>query len=138
MKIVNALFSGWFMGILLLVFAGAVGYATFVENDYGAESAKLLVYNARWFEVVLFLMIVNFTGMIFTKKLYVKSKLNVLAIHLALIIIIIGAGVTRYFGFEGQMHIRDGETESAFKSTKTYFQARYVEDGVEHLSLIHI
>jgi len=134
MKIVNALFSGWFMGVLLLVFAGAVGYATFIENDHGAAASKLLVYNARWFEVVLFLMVVNFSGMIFTKKLYVKSKLNVLAIHLALIIIIIGAGVTRYFGFEGQMHIRDGKTENTFHSSTMYFQARYSDGGTEYIA----
>ncbi len=78
-------------------------------------------------------MVVNFTGMIFTKKLYLRNKLNVLAIHLALIIIIIGAGVTRYIGFEGQMHIRDGETENTFQSTTHYFQARFVEDGQERL-----
>jgi cytochrome c-type biogenesis protein CcsB len=129
MKLFKALFSGWLMGVLLLAFATAVGIATFIENDHGAEGAKLLVYNAWWFELILFLMVVNFTGMIFTKKLYLRNKLNVLAIHLALIIIIIGAGVTRYIGFEGQMHIRDGETENTFQSSTQYFQARYVEDG---------
>ena len=133
MKIFKALFSGWFMGLLLVAFAFAVGYATFIENDHGAEASKLLVYNARWFELLLLLMVVNFTGMIFTKKLYLKNKLNVLAIHIALIIIIIGAGVTRYVGFEGQMHIRDGETANTFQSTTMYFQARYVEDGQQRL-----
>jgi cytochrome c-type biogenesis protein CcsB len=133
MKIFKALFSGWFMGVLLLAFAFAVGYATFVENDHGAEASKLLVYNARWFELLLLLMVINFTGMIFTKKLYLKNKLNILAIHIALIIIVIGAGVTRYIGFEGQMHIRDGETANTFQSTTLYFQARYVEDGEQRL-----
>ena len=133
MKIFKALFSGWFMGLLLVAFAFAVGYATFIENDHGAEASKLLVYNARWFELLLLLMVVNFTGMIFTKKLYLKNKLNVLAIHIALIMIIICAGVTRYVGFEGQMHIRNGETENTFQSTTMYFQARYVEDGQQRL-----
>ncbi len=133
MKIVKALFSGWFMGVLLLAFAIAVGCATFIENDYGTEGSKLLVYNTKWFELLLLLMIVNFTGMIFTKKLYLKNKLNILAIHIALIIIIIGAGVTRYVGFEGQMHIRNGQTENTFQSSMLYFQARFTEDGKQRV-----
>ena len=66
MKIIKLLFSGAFMGILLLVFAYAIGYATFVENDYGPIAAKVLVYNAKWFEILMLLMVINFAGMIFT------------------------------------------------------------------------
>ena len=58
------------MGILLVVFAISIGYATFLENDFDAKTARLLIYNAWWFEAVMVLMIVNFSGMIFSKKLY--------------------------------------------------------------------
>ncbi len=125
MKLLKFLFSGWLMGALLLVFAFVLGKATFVENDYGAVTAKMLIYNTTWFEILLLLMIVNFSGMIFTKQLFIKSKLNILIIHVALIIIIIGAGVTRYFGFEGQMHIRNGQTTNEFRSSDTYLQVRF-------------
>ncbi len=124
MKLFKFLFSGAFMGVLLTVFAIVIGYATFIENDYDAISAKLIVYNTTWFELLLLLMVVNFAGMIFTKKLYVKSKLNILIIHLALVIIIIGAGITRYIGFEGQMHIRNGKTTNIFRSSDTYLQVQ--------------
>jgi cytochrome c-type biogenesis protein CcsB len=108
------------MGFLLILFAASIGYATFIENDFDAITARLLVYNARWFEVLIFLMVVNFSGMIFTKRLYKRNKLNILLIHLALIIIIIGAAVTRYFGFEGEMHIRNGQTSYTFLTADTY------------------
>ena len=84
------------MGILLIVFATAIGYATFVENDYDAQTARALIYNARWFEILMLLMVINFIGMIFTKHLYLKSKWNILIIHVALIIILLGSGLTRY------------------------------------------
>ena len=100
MKILDFLFSGKFMGILMVIFAVSIGYATFIENDFDAKTAKLLIYNAWWFEAVMVLMIVNFSGMIFSKKLYRKNKLNILVMHVSFIIIIIGAGITRYFGFE--------------------------------------
>ena len=127
MKIAKFLFSGAFMGILLLVFAYAIGYATFVENDYGAVAAKVLVYNAKWFEILLLLMVINFAGMIFTKHLYLRSKWNILAIHVALIIIIIGAGLTRYYGYEGMMHIRNGQTTNEFRSSDTFLQVQFGE-----------
>jgi len=114
------------MGMLLVVFAFSIGGATFIENDFGTEAAKVLVYNALWFESLLFLMVVNFTGMIFINKLYRKNKLMVLAIHLSLIVIILGAAITRYFGFEGQMHIRNGQTSNQFISDNTYVSGEII------------
>ncbi len=51
-----------------------------------------------------------------------KEKLAVLTFHISLIIIIIGAGITRYVSFEGSMHIREGETSSTIISDDTYFR----------------
>ncbi len=135
MRLVRFLFSGAFMGILLAVFAISIGYATFIENDFDTATAKMLVYNARWFEVLLFLMVMNFIGMIFTRQLYTKSKLNILAIHLSLVVIIIGAGVTRYVGFEGQMHIRQGETTNRYLSADSYITVEASgSEGKERIS----
>lgn len=53
MRFFRFLFSGTFMGILLVVFAIAIGYATFIENDFDATTAKMLIYNAKWFEPAL-------------------------------------------------------------------------------------
>ena len=130
MKFFKFLFSGTFMGLLLVIFAISIGYATIIENDFDATTAKMLIYNARWFEALMLLMIVNFSGAIFTRQLYRKSKLNILAIHISLIIIIIGAALTRYIGFEGQMHIRQGQTTNRYLSADTYFNVQ-VDDGKE-------
>ena len=129
MKFFKFLFSGTFMGILLVSFAVAIGYATFIENDFDATTAKMLIYNARWFEALMLLMVINFTGMIFTRQLYRKSKFNILIIHVSLVIIIIGAAVTRYIGFEGQMHIRQGQTTNRYLSLDTYFNVQLEEGG---------
>ena len=133
MKHFRFLFSGTLMGILLVIFAIAIGYATFIENDFDSTTAKMLIYNARWFEVLLLLMMINFAGMIFTRQLYRKSKINILVIHLSLVIIIIGAAITRYLGFEGQMHIRQGQTTDRYLSFDTYFNV-HIDDGTEESS----
>jgi len=70
-----------FTGILLLVFAVAIGAATFIENDFGPVGSKAVVYNAKWFEFVLLLLAVNLTGSIFTRKLYKREKLPQFLFH---------------------------------------------------------
>ena len=47
------------MSILILLFAGTIGYATFIENDFGRASAKALIYNRWWFEAILILLAYN-------------------------------------------------------------------------------
>ena len=47
------------MALLFIAYAAAMGIATFIENDYGTP-AKVLVYNAWWFEVIMALFVVNF------------------------------------------------------------------------------
>jgi cytochrome c-type biogenesis protein CcsB len=109
-KIGNFLFSPVTMGVLLLIGAFAMGTATFLENDFGSAYAKELVYNARWFELLMVLFALNLVGSIIRWKLYKPKKFSIFLFHIAFIVMLIGAGVTRYFGYEGMMHIREGES----------------------------
>lgn len=116
------------MAVLFILFATAMGVATFIENDFGTQTAKALVYNAWWFEAIMVFFIINFTGNIFRYQLYKKEKWAVLMFHLAFIFIILGAAVTRYIGFEGIMLINEGETTNQFLSEKTFVNV-VVDDG---------
>ena len=119
-KLVSFLFSMVFTGILLAVFAGSIAYATFLENDYGTITAKILVYNAHWFELLLFVLSINLIGSIFRYQLVQKKKWSVVLFHLAFVVILIGALVTRYKGFEGNMHIRENSSSDFIVSDATY------------------
>ena len=46
-KIQDILISTRTMAVLLLVYAVSMGYATFLENDYGTPTAKALIYEAK-------------------------------------------------------------------------------------------
>ena len=109
------------MAILMSIFAFASGYATFIENDYGTITAKADVYNARWFEVLLALLTLNLAYNIHRYKMYTVKKAPIFIFHIAFIIIIFGAAMTRYVGFEGSMHIREGQSASTMTSTDTFF-----------------
>jgi cytochrome c-type biogenesis protein CcsB len=111
MKIAKFLFSPFFMGILFIIFAASMAAATFIENDYGSSAAYNFVYDTRWFELILLLLSVNLIGQMIIFKLYRKSKLTVFLFHLSFILMITGAGITRYTGWEGAIHIREGEEQ---------------------------
>ena len=96
------------MGVLFVLFAVAMAAATFIENDFGSSASYNMVYNTRWFELILLLLAVNLVGQMFIFKLYKRSKLPVFLFHLSFVIMIAGAGITRYFGWEGAIHIREG------------------------------
>lgn len=116
------------MAVLFLIFAAAMGVATFIENDFGTQTAKALIYNSWWFEGIMGLFVINFTGNIFRYRLLRKEKWAVLMFHLAFIFIILGAAITRYVGYEGIMLINEGETTNQFLSETTYVNT-IVDDG---------
>lgn len=119
-KILSLISSMKTMAALMLIFAVAIGYATFIENDYGSMSAKADVYNARWFEILLALLSINLILNIINFKMARKGKWLVFTFHAAFLIIIVGAAVTRYIGYEGSMHIREGESSNVILSAEPY------------------
>lgn len=119
-KIFSFLFSTRLMAVLFLVFAGAMAAGTFIEDEYNTDTARLLIYNAWWFEVIMVFFVINFIGNIGRYQLYKKEKWPTLIIHLSFIFILVGAFVTRYISYEGIMPIREGATENQFFSDRTY------------------
>ena len=108
------------MGVLFVLFAISMAVATFLENDFGSSAAYNMVYNTRWFELILLLLAVNLVGQVVVLKLFRKEKLTIALFHLSFILMIIGAGITRYFGWEGSMHIREGEEQQQCLSNEKY------------------
>ncbi|MDR6300715.1 cytochrome c biogenesis protein CcsA [Mesonia maritima] len=119
-KIAKFLFSTRLMALLFIVFAVAMAIGTFVENSYTTATAKAWIYNAWWFEAIMVLFAINFAGNINRYKLWKREKWSTLLLHAAFFLIIIGAGVTRYIGYEGIMPIREGEITNKMLSEKTY------------------
>lgn len=82
--------------------------------------SRTLVYNAWWFEAIMVIFVINFCGNIVRYRLYKKEKWTTLIIHLSFILILVGAFITRYIGYEGVLAIREGATENKMLSEKTY------------------
>ncbi len=100
----------------LFIFGVTIGIATFIENDYGTETARALIYSAKWFELFLLFFTLLIIYNIIKYKSYKREKLSIFVFHFAFIIIAIGAFITRYYGYEGIMHIREGQSSSTMVS----------------------
>jgi cytochrome c-type biogenesis protein CcsB len=112
--------------LMLFLFAVIIGAGTFIENDYGTQTAQALVYKAKWFEVFLAYFIAILVYNLVKYKSY-KTKLPVFLFHLSFLIIAIGALITRYVGYEGIMSIREGEVANIMVSDVKNLQVHLTE-----------
>lgn len=97
---------------ILFVFS-AVLIAMAVATFFSQETADKNIYNSVWF-CVLWGILAVFSLAVFVKKL--MKKLPVLLFHISLIIILLGALITRISGKEGILHLRKGETADFYVS----------------------
>ncbi len=125
-KFLNLFFSTRAAGLYILLFAGAIGTATFIENDFGTSAAQKLIFKAKWFELLLVLFGISILVNIFRYRMIQQKKWAILTFHAAILVILLGSAATRYLGYEGMMHIREDNTSNTFISSDTYilFEAR--------------
>ena len=109
-QIKKQLFSTRLTAVLLFLFLAVLAFGTFFESATNTDTAQRIIYRTHWLELILFLMGINLIGNIFKYKMYRKEKWPSFLYHVSFIVIIIGAAFTRYVGFEGYLHIREGET----------------------------
>ncbi len=123
MNTLNKIFSSiWTAIILLAIYAISAAVATFIENDFGTSVAQYLVYRSWWFNILNLLLVINMIFVFFKYKMYEKKRFSMFLFHFAFIVIIIGAGITRFISYEGTMHIREGATSNSILTYESYLQ----------------
>lgn len=98
--------------------------ATFIESSYGTEAAQGLIYKAFWFELILLLLALNLSVNFIRYRMYPRQRIAVGLFHISFILILIGAGITRYISFEGVMHIREGNSANFILSSDDYLTVK--------------
>lgn len=99
-----------FTALFLLVMV--MGAATFVEKQQGADWVARYVYGSWWF--ALLWGIVAVCGMAFFLRS--RKAAHNLLLHSSLVLILAGALLTSLTARRGTVHLRQGETVSAFLS----------------------
>ncbi|WP_431339150.1 cytochrome c biogenesis protein CcsA [Campylobacter majalis] len=118
--------------LLLILFAIASGAATIIESKYSTATAWAYVYGAGWFAAIQLLLGINLAYNIFHYRLLDIKKLPSFLFHLSFIGILIGAAITRYYGFEGNVHIRENTQTNIITTRGSYITLETRLDGKDY------
>lgn len=107
---IKRFFLSWKCALALTGFyAALLALATFVENACGTEMARKCVYNHPLCYLLLLAIVVQFMAMSRRRQMWTKKRMGPLLLHVAFVVILVGAWVTAVSGAVGQIHIREGE-----------------------------
>lgn len=109
---------------LLFIFAAAIAIATFIESAQSTDAARAMVYGAKWFEILLALLGLNLVVSLVSGFPFRANRLGFVIAHISMIVILIGAGITRFFGYEGVMSIREGSSTDYMYSRKEHIEVQ--------------
>ncbi len=105
---------------LMFIFAISVAVATFIENDFGTETAQYEIFKSSWFELLLIFITFSLIATFIKYRMFLFKRWFVSLTHLSFIIVALGALTTRYVGFEGVLHFREGEEKNFIVSTDNF------------------
>ncbi|SHF68068.1 cytochrome c-type biogenesis protein CcsB [Mariniphaga anaerophila] len=122
-KVYSFLTSLPFMAFLFLALAFSMAIATFVESSYGTPAARSLIYNTGWFEALWALFALNLFNNLFKYRLLTKRRFTIGLFHVAFLVMLLGAAITRWLSYEGSMHIRENDSSNTILSSDATFFA---------------
>lgn len=100
--------------VLLLALAGAMSAASLYESRHGTEAALRDFYGTRWFAAILAAMGVNALAALLLRWPFRKSQVGFVVAHVSILIILLGALITRTWSVDGRLWLRTEEVRSDF------------------------
>ncbi|MDP8245387.1 MAG: cytochrome c biogenesis protein ResB [Candidatus Hinthialibacter antarcticus] len=117
--------------ILLLVFVVLLSYATVYESMHGTPAAQMAIYSTVWFDFLLFLLGVNVLCSAMIRFPWRKRKTGFVITHVGILVILLGALVTRKFGMEGQLMLTEGEIGKSLRMNDSILSISAPQLGVK-------
>jgi len=84
----------------------SITIATYIENTNSVDMAWDSVYRTVWFEVLLYVLAVILVANIVVFKMYKKNKIPAFIFHISFIAILIGAIISKHYGFQQHLESR--------------------------------
>ncbi|EAJ5681621.1 c-type cytochrome biogenesis protein CcsB [Campylobacter lari] len=113
---------------LFLIFALFCALATFIESAYNTPTAWAMIYGSSWFGFIQLILGINLLAALFKYKMFNKKKIPLLIFHISFLFILLGSAMTRYMGFEGNLHIRENEKNNIIETSKSYIYIATLKD----------
>lgn len=138
MKFVKMFCSIYTTIVLLVVYAILCAAATFIEADaaYGIQAAQDMIYRTTLFNIVHILLLLNLIAVFVYRKVWKSKKYYSIILHISFIVILLGAALTRFFGFEGVVHIREQHSSNVIITDEEYLNIRVaIEDNIYYTNI---
>ncbi len=81
----------------------------------GAGAANKYIYKNVWFIALQGAMVITAIGVMIKSRLFSRKLYGAVTLHIALIAILVGALVTHIWGYEGYLHLREGQSSEHMK-----------------------
>lgn len=94
----------------LVIMAITMAVATKFESSTSTHLAQVYIYRSWWFDLLLILFTISLATATWNLRPFKLRHLGVLTIHASLLIIMLGAAVTRHVGYEGTLRIVEGKS----------------------------
>lgn len=103
--------------ILIVLLAGVLATATFLEAVNGREYAQWYVYDSPWFFGLLAILGLNILAATLVRFPWQRRQIGFVVTHAGLLVLLAGSMQTFFLGVEGQLSLREGEQSDRFMVT---------------------
>jgi hypothetical protein len=125
LKRIHRILSSLGLGVsLLFLIAVILAFATKFESSTSTHLVQAYIYRTAWFDLLLALFGVNLSLATWNLRPWRLRHTGVITIHASILIILLGAWITRRYGFEGTMSIDEGSS-SNYISTRELVVTAY-------------
>ncbi|MDP2359358.1 MAG: hypothetical protein Q8O14_01205 [bacterium] len=95
---------------LLFLIAVILAFATKLESSTSTHLVQAYVYRTGWFDFLLALFALNLSLATWKLRPWRLRHIGVIMIHSSILAILLGAWMTRHYGFEGTLTMDEGES----------------------------
>lgn len=107
--------------VLILSMAIVLGWATFVESEYGTRAVQFGIYGAWWFTLLGALLALNIFAAAAIRYPWKRYQTGFVITHVGLLTLLFGCLLSRRGGIDAQMPIVEGNAgQRAFEDTEHF------------------
>jgi ResB-like family len=98
------------LAVVIIIALGAMtAWGTFVEAKYDAEAAGKLVYNSPMMFALMGIFAINLIAVMVDRWPWQEKHTGFVLAHIGLLLLLLGAWMTKYYGVDGSMTIGLGD-----------------------------
>lgn len=92
------------LSLLMIVLAAG----TLIESRYGANAARILIYDTFWLTLILIVLVLNLAASAADRLPWQKKHIGFVLTHLGIIVLLLGSLATQKAAVDGQISLQEG------------------------------